>query len=88
MTYPTTEQTGSNCKLSVQRLRQPITKKWINSYRHVTHKDVALIMAHVQTEEKVIKGYKTSILFLISTVHSFFYIQGKKTWPTSMLILE
>lgn len=35
-------------------------------------------MAHVQTEEKVIKGYKTSILFLISTVHSFFYIQEKK----------
>lgn len=45
-------------------------------------------MAHVQTEEKVIKGYKTSILFLISTVHSIFYIQEKKTWPTSMLILE
>lgn len=35
-------------------------------------------MAHVQTVEKVIKGYKTSILFLISTVHSIFYIQEKK----------
>lgn len=38
VTNPTVEQTGSNCKLPVQRL--PITMEWINSYQRVTHKDV------------------------------------------------